>query len=69
MGFKSGLFGGHTITLWLLKPAFLSQSEVYTPTYVRGHSLLENYDSPERRAWLLLQSRREVLVKELTVGF
>ena len=29
MGFKSGLFGGHTITLSLLKPAFLSQSEVY----------------------------------------
>ena len=29
MGFKSGLFGGHTITLWLLKPAFLSQSVVY----------------------------------------
>ena len=66
MGFNSELFGGHTITLSLLKPAFVSQSELRRPM-CWGIILLENHGSLERLR-LLLQPRREVLVKELTVG-
>ena len=71
MGFKSGLFGGHSISLSLLKAfkaSFRKPVIGIRRPMCGGTILLENHGSPERQR-LLLQPRREVLVKELTVGF